>query len=199
MIVRFLTAEPDDTLAILFSINRAHVFRCLLKPIACQLAEALVATARYYLEVSKNRFEDDNTPLKGTAFILDRLKSEIERTNRYGTDLSLLLLDVQNLKQGTELYDNLTFKFLLEKLSEILLKELRTSDLAGRLISNLILILLPETGAGGAGVFPGRLLGSIRSFDKETNRGLLPFVVKKAQFTKTKNDKKTITGRSLPI
>lgn len=61
-----------------------------------------------------------------------RLSSEISRAKRYGTELSVCMLDIDYFKNINDQYGHLTGDDVLQKVGNILTKEVRESDVAGR-------------------------------------------------------------------
>ncbi len=182
-IVRILTSGHADTTSIMAAINKANVFKFIVKPWDSKLMEILEEARHYYSSKTQNQYKDTLTKLKSSAAVYDFLHNEIKRSNRYKTNLSVVLLSIASPKKDSELHSFLIDRFLLQKIAEILLAELRDSDIAGRQKDNNFLILLTETDKKGADIFLGRFLKSVEKFDREINRGLLPFEVKPAQYT----------------
>lgn len=182
-IVRILISGYTDTHAVMNAINKANVFKYIIKPWGNQLKSIIDEAHQYYLASKKNQYRDSLTSLRSENTILDSLYSELKRASRYNTSISVVLISVSNPKQDSELHAFLVDRFLLKRIADILASELRESDMAGRLSDNHFLALLTETDEKGAGIFVKRLLEKIDCFEKEVNRGLLPYVVKSASYT----------------
>lgn len=176
-IVRILISGYTDTSAIMNAINKANVFKFIVKPWGKQLKLIVDEAKQYYLSRRKNQYKDSLTSLKSENTILDSLYSEIKRSNRYDVHLSSILISISNPKKDSALHDFLVDKFLLRRIADILALELRDSDIAGRLRDNRFLVLLTETDRNGAGKFLDRLMKRIDQFEQEINRGLLPYKV----------------------
>lgn len=182
-IVRILISGFADSSAIMNAINKANIFKFVIKPWGKQLKIIVDEAKQYYLSRQKNQYKDSLTSLKSENTILDSLHSEIKRSNRYHTNLSTILISINNTKKDSALHDFLVDRFLLTKMADILALELRESDIAGRLKDNRFLVLLTETDSAGADIFLGRLLKQIDLFEKKINRGLLPYEIKSAKVT----------------
>ncbi len=181
-IVRLIFSGFMDTASFMDAINKANVFRFLVKPGGAQLTEALEDARQYYFSRKQNQYNDILTSLKSTATILDILFSEVKRSSRYKTNLSVMLFSIANQKND-KLHSYLVDKILLQRIADILRDELRSSDMAGRLDDNSLLVLLTETDKNGAEVFFKRFLANVKKFDSEINKGLLPFLFKSAKTT----------------
>ena len=187
-IVRIISSADNDARVALNAVNTAGIFKFLVPPWENSIKETLTDAIQFYRTEIQNQFRDNLTGLKSAATILDILLAEIKRCDRYGSDLSLVLLRITNPKQDSDLHDFLIDRLLLQKIAEILQFEVRGSDIGGRLSENHFLILLTETNESGATVFLNRFVNSVKKFDKEVNKGLLPFLLSTACLTKSKND-----------
>ena len=182
-IIRLLFSGYTDATAIMNAINKANVFKFIVKPWGKELEKALEEAQRYHLSKIQNQYKDSLTNLQSERAIFDALHSEVKRSNRYKTQLSTILLNISNPKVNSELHSFLVDKFLIKKIAEILRHELRESDAAGRLKDNNFLILLTETDKNGANIFLSRFHTKIEEFESKTNKGLLPFKIKTSQHT----------------
>lgn len=182
-VVRVLISGYTDTGAIMNAINKANVFKFIVKPWGKQLKLIIDEAKQYYLSRKKNQYKDSLTSLKSENTILDTLHSEIKRSSRYDVNLSSILVSISNPKKDSALHDFLVDRFLLRRIADILALELRESDIAGRLRDNRFLVLLTETDHDGASTFIDRLMKRIDQFEQEVNRGLLPYEISTAIHT----------------
>ncbi len=82
---------------------------------------------------------------------LDRiLVEEIKRAHRYGSDLSILLLDVDFFKKINDTYGHSTGDIVLKQLGQIILDEVRETDMVARYGGEEIAIIFPETSVSKA-------------------------------------------------
>jgi diguanylate cyclase (GGDEF)-like protein len=79
-----------------------------------------------------------------------RLGEELERAARYGRPLSLLLIDVDDLRGVNDRYGREVGDLVLQQIAQSLLAGARAVDRVGRWAGGAFSMLLPETGAGGA-------------------------------------------------
>jgi diguanylate cyclase (GGDEF)-like protein len=119
-----------------------------------QAVDALRKSEQRYRELS---ITDDLTGLFNSRHFFDRLKAEVERTNRYGHPLSLLILDLDNFKKYNDIFGHIAGDEVLEKTGEILHRSLRKTDSAYRYGGEEFAIILPETGGRKAVHFAERL------------------------------------------
>lgn len=87
-------------------------------------------------------------PLTGIANrrrFLDKAPREVTRSQRYGRNLSVLMLDVDHFKSINDRYGHAVGDQVLCRLVEVCTEELREHDVIGRLGGEEFAILLPET------------------------------------------------------
>ncbi|HIE37767.1 MAG TPA: GGDEF domain-containing protein, partial [Anaerolineae bacterium] len=78
-----------------------------------------------------------------------QLELEVDRFNRYGHPLALLLLDVDYFKQYNDAYGHLEGDKVLVRFSQIIKSCLRANDSAYRYGGEEFTVILSETGAEG--------------------------------------------------
>lgn len=93
---------------------------------------------------------DGLTGLFNRRSITDLLQHEIERAERYMSDLSLILCDVDKFKSINDTYGHAAGDKALQAVSESLKTALRKSDILGRYGGDEFMIILPETSLDGA-------------------------------------------------
>ncbi len=108
-------------------------------------------------ELVKLSSTDGLTGLYNHREFQKRLAAEVERSTRYGYDLSLLMIDIDNFKKFNDTYGHQTGDVVLQSISSIILKEIRRSDFAARYGGEEIAIILPESDAENAFLFSDRL------------------------------------------
>ncbi len=121
--------------------------------------------AERYREMS---ITDSLTKLYNSRHFFRQLGYEVERAKRYETPLSLILLDIDDFKGYNDAFGHLEGDGVLKVLSEVLRKDLRTSDTAYRYGGEEFTLLLPETASEDALIAAERL-----RYDFE-HRGLTP-------------------------
>ena len=91
---------------------------------------------------------DDLTQLYNSRHFYVQLKSETERSNRYGQHLTLLLLDLDNFKAFNDAYGHVEGDQVLSRLGQVVKRCLRETDSAYRYGGEEFTILLPMTTSG---------------------------------------------------
>lgn len=78
------------------------------------------------------------------------IQAEIERTKRYNTPLSLIMLDIDNFKQVNDTHGHQVGDSILKSVAGILKTNIRTSDSAGRWGGEEFMIVVPATALDNA-------------------------------------------------
>jgi diguanylate cyclase (GGDEF)-like protein len=117
--------------------------------------------ARLEQEIEVAASVDPLTGLRNRTRFLEDLRREFATARRYETPLSLIVLDVDGLRdvnaqQGFEAGDR-----LLLVLSELLLTRLRISDIAARIGDDDFAVILPQTPLKGARALSERILDTL--------------------------------------
>jgi diguanylate cyclase (GGDEF)-like protein len=105
---------------------------------------------------------DELTGLGNLRFFEERLAVESSRIARYGTALSMVVIDVDGLKAINDRHGHPTGSAVLKALGAAIGNEIRDTDLAARYGGDEFIVLLPHTGLGEGVAFAGRLLERIR-------------------------------------
>lgn len=115
---------------------------------------ALSDSERRHRELSVT---DGLTGLYNSRHFYTRAHEEIERCNRYGSQLSLILLDVDNFKRYNDTYGHLEGDHVLAGLAEVIRREIRGADSAYRYGGEEFIVIFPETEPDEARIVAERL------------------------------------------
>jgi len=140
-----------------------------------QITRQMVQITEYaaVLEQQKGQLEEANRQL-GTLALHDtltglgnrrafekRIVQEMNQARRYGTSLSLLLLDVDSFKSYNDSFGHPAGDELLRRLAAIIRSQGRETDFFARYGGEEFIIILPLTDAGGAMVLAERLRAAV--------------------------------------
>lgn len=100
---------------------------------------------------------DSLTGLLLRRAFLQRFVAEIERSRRQGKPLSVAVLDLDHFKQVNDTYGHPVGDLVLKTFAAVLLKNLRSIDIAGRWGGEEFVVLLPETSTAAAMVVIDRV------------------------------------------
>ncbi len=86
---------------------------------------------------------DELTGLSNRRHFFDRFDEEIDRARRYGSNLSLLMLDIDHFKNVNDTYGHPAGDMVLAEVARLLNANIRTSDIIGRYGGEEFAILIP--------------------------------------------------------
>jgi GAF domain-containing protein len=109
-------------------------------------AAVAIERARLYKRVQEQAITDGLTGLFNHRYFYERLDQEVARARRYGTPVSLLMVDIDDFKAFNDRHGHLAGDAVLRQLAGVLRDELRQSlDLAARYGGEEFAIILPNT------------------------------------------------------
>ncbi len=106
---------------------------------------------------------DSLTGLTNRRALTESLIYEMDRAKRYGSDLSLILCDIDSFKAINDTYGHDAGDRTLQLISETLKTQLRKADIAGRYGGDEFMLILPETSLAGAENLADKLLALVRA------------------------------------
>jgi two-component system cell cycle response regulator len=106
---------------------------------------AALHNAQLYQQMEALAMQDELTGLLNRRAVLSRLRGEWERSQRFTHNLSVVSVDLDNLKQLNDRYGHSLGDQGLRAIGRLMLDSIRQMDVAGRLSGDEFLILLPET------------------------------------------------------
>ena len=112
---------------------------------------------RLALNVEKLAVTDDLTQVYNYRFLKSALRREIKRAGRYHQDLSLLMLDVDNLKGYNDRHGHIRGSFLLREMAGLFAAHVRSWDLVAKYGGDEFTVILPQTDLTGAHAAAERL------------------------------------------
>ena len=124
------------------SVRRSHVLESARAD--NQRLEALATT-------------DALTRLLNRRAFHERLTEEVQRAHRYGSVVTLLLIDVDHFKQVNDTHGHLVGDAVLAQVATVMQSSLRAVDVAARYGGEEFVAILPETPLDGAIVIAERL------------------------------------------
>ena len=122
-----------------------------------------------FKEVKALSINDGLTSLYTHLFIMSKLTDEVARSTRYGSNLSIILFDLDNFKDVNDTYGHLAGDSILKELGRIIKGSLRSLDSVGRYGGEEFLVILPETDGDSAKLIGERLRRKIE--EAEFNYG----------------------------
>lgn len=115
---------------------------------------------------------DHLTGISNRRKIEEVLSSEIERSSRTGSPLSVIMIDIDNFKTVNDTFGHKTGDCLLKEFALTVTGSIRSIDSAGRLGGEEFLIVCPETGIQGAALLAEKLRTAVESIRMESFPGI---------------------------
>lgn len=100
---------------------------------------------------------DSLTGLLNRRAFLERLHEELARAQRYGSCVSVLMIDLDHFKNVNDTYGHLVGDEVLANVGAVIREMVRSTDIAGRYGGEELCVAMPETSLDGAQVFAERL------------------------------------------
>jgi diguanylate cyclase (GGDEF)-like protein len=141
-----------------FTAGERDVFRYLVG----QVASSIENIALHEL-VSRQAVTDELTGLSNQRRFRELMAKEDERAHRFGHDLSLLLLDIDDFKRVNDTHGHLKGDEVLRLVGRVLDEESRGIDEPARYGGEEFAVALPETGLAGAVEVAERIRSRIES------------------------------------
>jgi len=108
---------------------------------------------------------DGLTGLVNHREFYELLRRELERARRYGSSVSVLIVDVDDFKSYNDRYGHLEGDRALRAIAGILTRSARASDVVARYGGDEFALILPESTPGGALMLAERIKSEISSHD----------------------------------
>ncbi|GEM_PF-3046771 len=128
----------------------------LLEMFAQQAAIA-IQNAHLYAEAQRLAITDPLTGLYNRRYFMERAQNEFDRSCRYGSPLSIIMMDIDHFKKVNDTYGHLVGDKVLQRIAEICHKKIRLVDFIARYGGEEFAILLPETSQKNAQMVAQRL------------------------------------------
>jgi len=127
----------------------------------CSEAALAIENAQLRSELRRLAITDHLTGLPNRREVESRLALELKRGARYGRPVSLLMIDVDDLKEVNDEFGHAAGDDVLCALARMMKESIRSSETAGRLGGDEFAIVLPETDARQAAALADRLIEGV--------------------------------------
>jgi diguanylate cyclase (GGDEF)-like protein/PAS domain S-box-containing protein len=116
-----------------------------------------IHNARAYGEMREQAATDPLTGLRSRRWFFEHAEKLIGQAQRYGTDLSLLISDIDHFKRVNDDFGHLVGDRALRALASMFMQEMRTADAVCRYGGEEFAVLLPHTDIADAAAIAERL------------------------------------------
>jgi len=114
--------------------------------------------------------KDELTGIHNRRSLMRLLQNEVDRAKRYGSPLSVVMVDIDHFKPFNDTYGHQVGDTILAEVAQLIVKESRDIDIIGRYGGEEFLIALPETHADQGIVYAERLRASVDRYGVETQK-----------------------------
>lgn len=135
--------------------------KMLLDSVALMSAQALF-NAHQHESALLLASHDPLTGLLNRRAFDQALEREFGRSTRYNTDLSLIIIDLDHFKSVNDRYGHKAGDYVLQKVSDLMNRCVRSTDVVARLGGEEFAILLPNTDTSMAVQLAGRIQEKLR-------------------------------------
>jgi diguanylate cyclase (GGDEF)-like protein len=139
--------------------------------VVAEHAALALRNAERYRAARDRAFIDDVTEVYNARYLLEALDREIRRSERYGTELSILFIDLDRFKLVNDTHGHLVGSNTLRQLSRLLEDCVRQVDTVARYGGDEFTILLADTGARLGRSVAERIRQSVARHDFEAGAG----------------------------
>ena len=122
------------------------------------------------LELERQAATDSLTGIANRRHFLNTAQKEIERCKRHGGSLSLLMLDIDHFKDVNDSFGHAIGDRALQAIAQTCGKELRSTDLCGRLGGEEFALILVETDLKKACGVAERILARVEAIELFTEK-----------------------------
>jgi diguanylate cyclase (GGDEF)-like protein len=136
------------------------------------LAWGLARTlTRRHDRIAQEALTDPLTGLWNRRHMADTLTREVSRALRFGHEISLIILDVDDFKRINDRLGHLQGDLVLEMVADLVKDATRTIDVAARYGGDELALILVETGSEGASILGERLRERVRDTEVPLRNG----------------------------
>jgi len=146
-------------------------------PVIEQVGELIGASlynVELFREMEHRAKSDPLTGLANRRALEESLLRETDRARRYHSALTVLMVDVDGLKDVNDRFGHPAGDAVLQNLSAVLLETVRSVDLPGRWAGDEFLVVLPDTTAAQAERLARRLRGRVHDQPVRVHGGDIP-------------------------
>ena len=143
------------------SIRDAMTNQLAVASLTEELTQSLDTERKLRAELSRRADTDELTGILNRRGILSHLNLELARCRRFQWPLAVLMLDIDHFKQVNDTHGHASGDLAIRTMVAAVRKQLRETDVPGRIGGEEFLVVLPATGKDGALVAAERIRASI--------------------------------------
>ena len=129
---------------------------------ARQLA-ATIKTSRLHAKVTELSLRDPLTGIRNRRYFDLFLNNEINRSNRLGTGMAIIMLDIDHFKNYNDTYGHPAGDKVIQSVAACMREERRAADVIARIGGEEFALILPETRVAGALIVAEKIREAIQA------------------------------------
>lgn len=137
--------------------------RIKIGPTILKFLSGLDAETKYHEEIYKMTIVDGLTQIHNKRYLFEALDKELIRARRYERELSLAIFDIDFFKNINDQFGHLAGDHVLRELARVVQDRIRRDEVFARYGGEEFVIVLPETGLGGARALSDNLRQRVES------------------------------------
>ncbi|MEH6469196.1 MAG: GGDEF domain-containing protein [Porticoccus sp.] len=186
--------HPDENLALSAGTKKHHQAHYVLRLEQHYLGEITITSQKRFIEqglftqeqsigvlvhylknsiahqaLEKVAFHDSLTGVMNRTALDELLPKETKRAQRYGYNLSVLMIDIDHFKSINDCIGHMGGDLILQQVSQAIQSQLRNSDLPFRYGGDEFLLILPNTHLEGAHQAANQIMASLNKAMSETS------------------------------
>jgi diguanylate cyclase (GGDEF)-like protein len=160
------TEAGDQILGIVSVARGDHAFTHVERELFAYLtnqASVSVENVDLHETVQRQAVTDELTGLFNHRRFQEVMASEVERARRYGDEMALIMLDIDNFKEVNDAYGHLQGDLVLREVARVLRQSSREIDEPARYGGEEMAVALPQTDLEGAYQFAERVRHAVEN------------------------------------
>ncbi len=153
-------------LGVVESFNKKGFFTAKDRYLISYLADAIAIAlnnVQSFMALERLSILDPLTQLYNRSYFVKSLEKEIMRLNRYGGDLAIMFIDIDDFKKLNDEFGHTIGDIILKEFANLIKGSLRDIDVAARFGGEEFVIMLPNTNREGAYITAKRLQEKIKT------------------------------------
>jgi len=142
-----------------------------------QLVGASIGNIKLFERMQHQATTDGLTGLSNHRRLYEILEKELWRSRRYGGPISLIMIDIDNLKQINDTYGHRAGDKVIKKISSKIKECIRQIDTAARYGGDEFAVILPNTSLADATVVAERMVEAVGSSTITWNKEQIPLSI----------------------
>jgi diguanylate cyclase (GGDEF)-like protein len=142
-----------------------------------QLVGASIGNIKLFEKIQRQATTDGLTGLINHKTFYEILEKELWRSRRYGGQISLIMVDVDNLKKINDTYGHRAGDKVIREVGRKIKECIRQIDTAARYGGDEFAVILPNTSLGDATIVAQRMVNAVASSPATWKRDLIPLSV----------------------